>query len=453
MYRTKYNFKTPRPRHEALETVESTIQQHFGKLEPTTLEIPYDVRNRHIYCIGKTQHGKSTLLYSIISQDIENGAGVCVLDPKPTGEKTNLVDTLLQHIPEHRAKDVIYFDASNPIPIDVMSWETEQERQTLAADLIMTFMQFQTQKDGDRWPGILRHTIYTLLEAKDCSFLDINDFLVDEDFRKKVLLRATRPYLQKYWNKIYPLYDKKAPEPILHRMSTFALVPPLSNMLARTEKALKIEDVIRDRKILLINLTGAGKETGNFIGTLIVSRIQQAVFRQLNVPFHLFADEFQNFQTSAFDTILSEAGGLGLRLTLANQYIDQMQGHIKKAVFGNTSTYFVLQLGNPEDSKNFEQYMPPGIKHDALARQSPFEALYAIAGKASQFKSLPKPPPAPTTEQLDRAREIKERTLRDYPCEITEDRHNSGDGNHPPRRPDPEPRQSGPRPPDKVPGS
>jgi len=227
MYRSKYGFNPARKRHEDLETIESTIHKRIQKLEPAfkSLLVPYDVRNRHIYCIGKTQHGKSTLLYSIISQDIENGAGVCVLDPKPTGEKLNLVDTLLQHIPESRKDDVIYFDAANPIPIDVMSWETEQERQTLAADLMLTFMQFQTQKDGDRWPGILRHVIHALLEARDCSFLDIHDFLVDEGYRQQILSRVKRPYLLKYWKNVFPLYEKNASVPILNRMSTVSVRP------------------------------------------------------------------------------------------------------------------------------------------------------------------------------------------------------------------------------------
>src|ERR1700689_948447 len=104
MYRSKYGFTGAKDKHEALETVEATVHKHLQKLEPSvkTLLVPYEIRNRHIYVVGKTQHGKSTLLYSIISQDIEMGAGVCVIDPKPSGEKPNLVDNLLEHIPEKR---------------------------------------------------------------------------------------------------------------------------------------------------------------------------------------------------------------------------------------------------------------------------------------------------------------------------------------------------------------
>jgi hypothetical protein len=434
MYRSRYGFRAGRDRHEPLETIESTINKKIQRLEPQnpTLLVPYDVRNRHIYCIGKTQHGKSTLLYSIISQDIENGAGVCVIDPKPSGDKTNLVETLLQHIPEGRKDDVIYFDAAHPIPIDVMSWETEEERQTLAADLMLTFMQFVAQKDSDRWPGILRYVIHTLLSAKDCSFLDINEFLVDEAFREAVLLRVAQPHLLKYWRTAYKFFPKDAAVPILNRMATFVLVPPLRIMLGRADNALKIEDVIRRRKILLINLSGAGKESGNFIGTLIVSRIQQAVFRPLRTPFHLFADEFQNFQTSAFDTILSEAGGLGLRLTLANQYVEQLDERIRRSVFGNISTFFVLNIGR-DDSRHFKHLMPPEVLPETLATQAPFRALYSIAGQQPQFKTIPKPPPPPTVEQLKRAQDIKERTLMDYPPKIEAQPHTEGSG-----KPDPE---------------
>jgi hypothetical protein len=430
-YRSPSHRRIPEPHYTKVDAVEPTVLAHFHteEPEPEYVEIPYDIRDRHIYAIGKTRNGKTTLLYSIIDQDIKNGAGVCVLDPKPSGQKPNLVETILQHIPPEREGDIIYFSAANPVPIDVMSWQTEAERQTLAADLMQTFMQFVAQKDGDRWPGILRFVIHTLLDAKNCTFLDIYNFLIDppkqpSEFRQSILKRVTRPHLLKFWNETYPLFPQDVAMPILNRMSQHILVEPLNTMLGTLNPVLSIENIIRKKQILLVDLTGAGQETGNFIGTLFVSRIQQAVYRDLRTNFYLFADEFQNFQTSAFDKILSEAGGLGLRLTLANQYLDQMQMSIRSAVRGNVATYFVFQIA-PEDTSSFKNIMPlvpdpnglkpsAPMKPEVLANLAPFTALYAIAGSAPQFKRIPPPPDHPTDEQLERAERIKSRTLRQY---------------------------------------
>ncbi len=446
VYRSKSTAKPAVKLHERLETIESTITKNIHKTEPEplTLPVPYDVRNQHIYVIGKTRYGKTTLLYSIISQDIENNVGgVCVIDPKPPGEGPNLVEQVLNHIPPNREKDVIYFSAAQPIPIDVMDYETAEEKITISSDLMSTFMQFLNQKDGERWPRILRHVINTLLEAKGYTFLDIYHFLDDieanrgnpnppsDSIHQKVLARVKTPYLKSYWASFYRNFPKDAAPPILDRMSTFMLVPPINIMLGSSTAKLNMEDVIREGKILLVDLTGAGKETGNLIGMLLVSRIQQAVFRKLRKPFHLFADEFQNFQTSAFDTILSEAGGLGLRLTLANQYAYQLTEHVRKAVFGTVSTFFVFRIAN-EDTHYFKEMMPTDIlnerliPHERLASLPRFQALYAISGQVPEIKHIPERPPEPTSDQLGRAQEIRERTLRDYgpdACKTEENPH------------------------------
>lgn len=430
MYKSKYGFKGSKPRHEILETVESTIEKHLQKPEPEfqTLLVPYEVRNRHIYVVGKTRHGKSTLLTSMISQDIENGAGICVIDPKQ-----DLVETILNHIPPHRKDDVIYLDAANPVPIDVMSWETEQERQTLAADLMQTFMQFSTIQAGDRWQSVLRYLIHTLLEAKDCTFLDIYNFLVDETgARVTILARVKNENLLRYWNQTFKKLPHDAATPIITRMATFVLVPPLNIMLGTVKPKLSIQKVILERKILLVNLTGAGKESGNLIGTLIVSKIQQAIFRRLRIPFHLYADEFQNFQTSAFDVILSEAGGLGLRLTLANQYVGQLEERIRQSVFGNVSTFFVFAIDDG-DTRYFKSKMPPDVLPDRLAHQPPFQALYSIAGQEPRFKEIPKPSPEATPEESARADYIRKRTLDLYASKADPLPHNPDSG-----KPEPE---------------
>jgi|GEM_PF-3001902 len=431
MYRSSYRFgKTP-PKHTNLPSIEATIIKNVKPPVPENIpvKIPYGVRDQHIYIAGKTRHGKTTLLYSIISQDIRNGAGVCVLDPKPSGESPNLVEMVLQHIPPERERDVIYFNAADPLPLDVMSWETEQERQWVAGDLMKTFMQFLAQKEGDRWPTILRFVIHALLAAKSESYLDIHEFLADEHGTRKQILKRIDPerypQLLKFWALFPTTYPKDAITPIIARMGTFVLVPPLTKMLSPAKRMLNIEEVIRKRHILLVDLSGAGEEAGQFIGILLVSRIQQAIFRSLRTNFYLFADEFQNFQTSAFDKILSEAGGLGLRLTLANQYVGQMEERIRKSVFGNVSTYFVFRIGS-EDTSYFKDIMPVDVKHDHLARQQKYQALYAVAGTEPQFKVIPDPPEPPADAELERAQSIKNRTLQDYARHTPENRYSSG---------------------------
>lgn len=440
MYRSKYHFKPAPKKHNALETIESTIHKNLQRLEPEnpTLLVPYEVRNRHIYCVGRSGYGKSTLLNSIIQQDIENGAGVCVLDPKPSGMELNLVDTLLQHIPAHRRKDVIYFSAIKPIPIDAMSWKTEEDRQRLAADLMKLFMAFMTQKEGDRWPNILRFTIHTLLEAKGCTFLDIHDFLADRPSKsgkyKEILDRVHNPRLRHFWENFDLGYPKDATTPITSRMGQFVLVPPVSTMLGDPSPRFNLVQAILDRKIILIDLTGAGEDTMNLLGILMVSKIQQAIGRGLKVPFHLYADEFQNFQTSAFDKILSESRSLGLRITLANQYVDQLEDRIRSSIFGNVSTFIVLNI-DEKDTRYFKSKMPPGLSYEVLAELPPYRALFSIADQPSIVKAIPRPPAPPTHEQLDAAEDMKASTLRDYgpdSCKTEPNQHPSKDGKQTP---------------------
>jgi hypothetical protein len=148
--------------------------------------IPDKVRNQHVYVPGQTRRGKSTLLFHMALQDMKRGKGVAVLDPKG-----DLADPLLAAVPKSRRDDCIFLDISNPVPIDVMSWNAaaEHERQTLASDLQHIFLQFSTTKEGDRWISVLQDTIHALLAAKGCTFLDIYHFITSETKQQDVLGR------------------------------------------------------------------------------------------------------------------------------------------------------------------------------------------------------------------------------------------------------------------------
>jgi len=396
--------------------------------------IPDPVRNRHVYIAGKTRHGKSTLIHACAFQDIAQGKGVAVLDPKG-----DLVEKLIQFIPESRVPDTIYLDGVTPIPVDFMSWETRAELSQLADDLMVTFKQVSQNAVGDRWQSILQWTVTTILEAKDCSFLDIYYFLVSETRRRSILSKITNQDILRYWSDQYPHFPKDSATPITTRMAKFLLTPSLKVMLGSPNAKLNISDVMEQKKVLLVNLAKGGKESGNLIGTLLVSKFQQAAMRRQSqkpkdrTPFYLYADEFQNFQTSAFDVILSEAGGFKLCLTLAHQYVDQLDPKIRASIFGNVSTLVLFRLGQ-QDAALFKAEIPSMKTEDVwkrsprsgemewMKRPVPFEpsvltslprgrALYRAADGSARFINTPPPLESPGASY---AEIIQKRTIAEY---------------------------------------
>ena len=463
----KPSFTSQLPKQTFLEksTPETFIQ--YGNPSETALqplEIPPAIRFRHVYIAGGSQFGKSTLLENMIAQDIENDEGVTLLDPKG-----DLAEIVLARVPKRRAHQCIYIDIKDPIPINFMGWETEEERQTLLADVNQTFMRFSTMAAGDQWGSILRWTIYTLLAAKDVSFLDLYYFLADEDRKNQVLDLVKQRNddsryddIFHYWEKIFPKIGKPREGPILTRMSTFITTPPLKKILGPSDAPLDIFDAMENRNILIVNLMGVGRENGNLVGALLTSKIQQAAFRRQSqpknerVPHYFYADEFQNFQTSDFDRILSEAGGFKLSLTLANQGLYQLDSRIKQSVFTNVNAARIAFRINHEDVSNWRHLLPrptpvrnsrihPGniavlrmlgedtlaeqiendlhpkpIEPDILANLPPYFAFFKIGTEEGTFAPTPPPLPPPSQEQLIIAEAIRRVTLQRYPSKASD---------------------------------
>jgi len=390
--------------------------------------IPDTLRSRHVYIAGATQHGKSTFIERMALADIENGHGICLLDPKG-----DLIKSIIDKIPERRANDTILLEASNPVPIDFMGWDTEQERQTLAADVFQTFLQFSTMTSGDQWLSVLRAVIYTLLDAKNCSFLDINSILVNDQKRRDILARVTNPDILDYWALEFPQLKKDAPQPIVTRMKQFTFTPPLKTLLGTAAAKLNIFDCMETRKVLLVDLTGVGKSNGNLIGQLLVSKIQQAAFRRESqsrsrrIPFFLYADEFQNFQTSAFDTILSEAGGYQLCLTLANQGLYQLEPKIKDAIFTNVTGGWIVFHIDEKDVPNFKLKTQP-IDAEQLASLPPHTAFIKVG---TDDPAIVKTPPPVVVNGPSCADYIRKRTHELYgaPVEPVSKGHERRNGN------------------------
>jgi hypothetical protein len=389
--------------------------------------IPDSLRSRHVYVPGASQHGKSTFIENMAITDMMNNHGVGILDPKG-----DLIKSILHKIPSHRRDDVILLETKNPVPIDIMGWTNDQEKETLASDIFDTFLAFSTMTAGDQWQSILQAVLTTLLEAKGCSFLDINTILVNPEKRKAILDRVKNQNILDYWEHEFPLLKKDAAQPILTRMKKFMFSPALSKLLGCADAPLDIFELMEKKKILLVDLTGVGKGNGRQVGQLIVSKIQQSVMRREDqrredrIPFHLYCDEFQNFLTSAFDTILSEAGGYKLYLTLANQGLYQLKqnSQVMDAIFTNVTGAWVVFRLDERDVSNFKLKALP-MDSKRLASIPPHQAFIKIGNDPPAI--LPTPPPV-IGEEISRAQYIRERTLSAYACKSDQKTHTSDNG-------------------------
>lgn len=370
--------------------------------------LPDSVRTRHLYIVGKSGSGKSTLITNIAVQDIERGEGVCVIDPHG-----DLVSDLLDYIPERRVKDTIYFnvsDRAHPIGLDMMSAKSEAEIEILTDDLITTFRRL-TETWGERMETILRYAFNTLLRTPGATFLDLQRLLTNEGWRSTVVRKLNFPPLTDFWYSQFPNMPKDAAQPILSRMTKIVLSPTLNAIFGRSEKTLNFNDVIRNRKILLINLGGDSRDPNNeqlsvsdemkkLIGSVVVSQLQLAAMRQASipenqrVPCRFFVDEFQNFVSGAFPKILSEARKYKLSLTVAHQYISQLDDATRNAIFGNVGTMVVMPLSQKDAAylgAELGAYTPEDVANLSPERYEALCRPTTMAADTFLFTTLPPP--------------------------------------------------------------
>jgi energy-coupling factor transporter ATP-binding protein EcfA2 len=312
-------------------------------------------RLRHIYIIGKTGQGKTTLLENMINFDIQNKNGLAFLDPH--GDS---VQRILDYIPKERIDDVIYFnptDVNHPIafnPLEKVSWE---HRHLTAISLLSIFKKIWVDAWSARMEYILTNTLLALLEWPNSTLLDVNRLLADEKFREKVVNNLKDEVVKAFWKQEFAKYHlqfrTEAIAPIQNKIGQFITNPLIRNIIGQTESAFDLRKIMDEGKIFLANLSvgGIGEETSRLLGGLLITKFQLSAMSRVDVPeekrkdFYLYIDEFQNFATESFINILSEARKYHLSLILAHQYLDQVPEEIIKAVFGNVGTFIVFRLG------------------------------------------------------------------------------------------------------------
>jgi DNA helicase HerA-like ATPase len=379
-------------------TGEVIIGESTARGKTVSVSIPYSVRDRHLYLIGKTRMGKSTLITNLALEDIKRGRGVAVIDPHG-----DLVEDLLNRIPQERIKDTINFDAketAHPITLNIFKTQSENEAALLADNLLVTFRRL-SESWGPRMDEILSQVLLTLASVPNSTFIDIKRILQNEKYRQSVVRQLRHPIRKEFWEKDFPGYPKDAIIPILARVNRFLRTEQFYNMLSNENGRLSIYDVIDRGQILLVNLASGrvGEDNAQLLGSLLVSQIQQAVMRraglprEARIPYYLYVDEFQNFTNSSFDKILSEAGKYQLCLTLAHQFISQLEDRQRDAIFGNVGTMIMFGVGDRD--ANALKYQLGGYEPTDLLNLPRYHALCrptTAARDTFMFRTLPPPP-------------------------------------------------------------
>jgi energy-coupling factor transporter ATP-binding protein EcfA2 len=313
---------------------------------------------QHTYLIGKTGSGKTTLLRNLILQHIAAGHGVALLDPHG-----DLADELLDHYPPGRADDLVYFnpaDTDFPIGFNPLAQVPPAQRPLVASGLTSAFKSIWRDSWGPRLEYILHHALAALLECPNTSLLGVNRMLADERYRNWVVAQVRDPFIRAFWTDEFANYDprfmREVIAPIQNKLGQLMLNPALRNILGQVRSKIDLRFMMDTGRVFIANLAKGrlGAEQANLLGALLTAQFQHAAMTRADIPegdrrdFFLLIDEFHNFTTDSFATILAEARKYRLCLTLSHQYIDQLLLPIRQAVFGNVGTLISFRIGHTD---------------------------------------------------------------------------------------------------------
>ncbi|MEX0933950.1 MAG: type IV secretion system DNA-binding domain-containing protein [Candidatus Paceibacterota bacterium] len=355
---------------------------YFAKTDFRGKETQFGIRakdrTRHMYVVGKTGMGKSTLLENMAAQDILNGNGMAFIDPHGSA-----VETLLSYIPKERIKDVIYFapfDIDNPISFNIMEDVGYDKRHLVVSGLMSAFKKIWLDQWSSRMEYILTNTLLALIEFPDSTLLDINRMLINKDFRKKVLEQVSDPIVKLFWEdefaKYTDRYTQEATPAIQNKIGQFVSNPLIRNIVGQPKSSFDFREVMDNKKIVIMNLSKGrmGEQNADLIGSMLIIKIYLSAMSRADrgpsdiqkLPnFYFYVDEFQSFANETFANILSEARKYKLNLTIAHQYIEQMPDEVRSAVFGNVGTMAMFRVG-AIDAEVLEKELSPTFAADDL---------------------------------------------------------------------------------------
>lgn len=383
----------------------------FAKTDARGGQVPFGIRakdrQRHMYVVGKTGMGKSTLLENMAAQDIQNGEGMAFIDPHGSA-----AETLLDYVPEHRVNDVIYFapfDLANPISFNVMEDVGPEKRHLVVSGLMSTFKKIWVDAWSARMEYILTNALLVLIEYPDTTLLSVNRLFSDKAYRTQVVNYCKDPAVKAFWTEEFANYtDRFAAEAlpaIQNKIGQFTGNPLIRNIIGQPHSSFDIRKVMDEKKILIMNLSKGlvGETNANLLGSMLTTRIYLAAMSRADLPldqmrtmpnFYFYVDEFQSFANATFANILSEARKYHLNLIIAHQYIEQMEEEVRDAVFGNVGTTIAFRVG-PFDAEVLETVFTPRFLAADLVNLG-FAQIYLtlmIDGIGSQpFSAVTLPP-------------------------------------------------------------
>ncbi len=391
---------------------------YFAATNSRGKEASFGIRNedraRHMYVIGKTGMGKSTMLENMAIQDIRNGEGMAFIDPHGS-----TADRIMEYVPAHRIKDVVYFapfDLDYPLAFNIMEDVGYDKRHLVVSGLLSAFRKIWVDAWSARMEYILSNTLMALLEYDGATLLDVNRMLINKAFRKKVVEKITDPIVKSFWVEEFANYTDRytqdATPAIQNKVGQFTSNPLIRNIVGQPKSSFDFRRLMDERKIVIINLSKGrvGEVNTNLLGSMIVTKIYLAAMSRADVPaevmknlppFYLYVDEFQNFANESFSDILSEARKYKLRLIIAHQYVEQMEEEVRDAVFGNVGTTVAFRVG-PFDAETLETIFAPQFEATDLVNLG-FAQIYLtlmIRGVGSPpFSATTLPPFDPPPER------------------------------------------------------
>lgn len=396
-------------------------------------------RLRHIWTVGKTGTGKSTMIANMVIDDLKKDRGVGVIDPHG-----DLCEDILDYIPKSRINDTVYFNPADrdfPIVVNPLEVTNREEAELVVSGLMSIFTKVWSNVWSARMEYILRNSFLTLSEIPNATLADVLRILSNQSYRNKIVAKITDPALVTFWkdefDQMPPALQKEAIAPIQNKVGQFVTSPLIRRIIGYPKSTISLDEIMNGKKIFIANLSQGklGEDNAALLGAMLITKFQLAsmhrvdVSKEKRVPFYLYVDEFQNFATDSFIKILSEARKFGLALTLANQYMAQIPEYVQKAILGNAGTLISFSVGAEDALIINKEYAEVFSQNDLVNLQNFQIALKIMIDGHTSRPFLATTLPLPASKNQNRSKVLsvsRERYAKkaktDIPEEIEEDK-------------------------------